>query len=164
MTFCTQCGHNNSASASSCEKCGAATGSPAEISSAHWACHFCNALTTADSNSCWNCHKLRDASTAANPNSKMLLAVGNIQNKYEVVGVVFGYSLRAGEGCSNSISLVSVFKDSVTRLEESAADLGADGVIHINFQQRDTIAKGCGGGKPASEVYAWGTAIKFVRD
>ena len=94
----------------------------------------------------------------------MLLAAGNVPYRYEVMGIVFGYSLRAGEGCNNSISLISVFKDAVTKLEESAKDVGADGVIHINFQQRDTVAKGCGGGKPASEVYAWGTSIKFIRD
>jgi uncharacterized protein YbjQ (UPF0145 family) len=94
----------------------------------------------------------------------MLLAAGDVQYRYEVLGIVFGYSLRSGEGCNNSISLVNVFHDATTALEATAKQKGAEGVIHINFQQRDTMAKGCGGGKPASEVYAWGTAIKFIRD
>ncbi len=94
----------------------------------------------------------------------MLLAAGDVQHRYEVMGVVFGYALRSGEGCNNSISLIAVFQEATAALENSAKGKGAEGVIHINFQQRDTIAKGCGGGKPASEVYAWGTAIKFIRD
>ena len=88
-------------------------------------------------------------------------SAGELSEPYEVIGLTFGYAIRSGEGCSNSLDNLSVFQEASKSLELAAAESGADAIIHINFQQRDTVTSNCGAsGKPAVEVYAWGTAVR----
>jgi uncharacterized protein YbjQ (UPF0145 family) len=95
------------------------------------------------------------------PSSPLLKSTGDIPEPYDVLGIVYGYRLRAAEGCANQVAILDAFKEAGHSLDESAIALGGDAVINVNFLQRDTSASSCGNtGKPATEVYAWGTAVK----
>jgi uncharacterized protein YbjQ (UPF0145 family) len=47
-------------------------------------------------------------------------------------------------------------------LHASAIASGGDGVIHVNFDYRQSSTNmGCNNVKPTFEVYGWGTAVKL---
>jgi uncharacterized protein YbjQ (UPF0145 family) len=92
----------------------------------------------------------------------LLKSTGDIPNSYEVIGLVYGYRLRSAEGCANQVAILDAFKEAADTLDESALAVGGDAVINIGFLQRDTATANCGySNKPATEVYAWGTAVKL---
>ena len=99
-------------------------------------------------------------SDAGTRNSSVLKSTGDIPESYEVLGLVYGYRLRSAEGCANQVAIIDAFKEAASTLDESTRAMGGDAVIHIGFLQRDTSASSCGSSKPASEVYAWGTAVR----
>lgn len=92
----------------------------------------------------------------------LLKSTGDIANAYDVIGLVYGYRLRSAEGCANQVAILDAFKEAAETLDDSAAAVGGDAVINIGFLQRDTATANCGyTNKPATEVYAWGTAVKL---
>lgn len=97
----------------------------------------------------------------------MLMAAGDIQDRYQVIGLVFAVASRTPEqkGCSVPVlGLGQTYQDASTALESAAAARGADAVIHIGFEHRyATATTGCGGPTTAFEVYSWGTAVKLLQ-
>ncbi|MGE6698101.1 heavy metal-binding domain-containing protein [Hyphomonas sp. NPDC076900] len=97
----------------------------------------------------------------------MLMAAGDIHDRYEVIGLVFGVASRTPEskGCSAPVlGLGQTYEDAAAQLRTTAQARGADAVIHVGFEHRYSTANtGCGGPTVAFEVYAWGTAVKLVR-
>jgi hypothetical protein len=96
----------------------------------------------------------------------MLMAAGDIQDRYQVIGLVFAVASRTPEakGCSVPVlGLGQTYQDAATQLESAARVRGADAVIHIGFEHRYSAATtGCGASTTAFEVYSWGTAVKLV--
>jgi uncharacterized protein YbjQ (UPF0145 family) len=97
----------------------------------------------------------------------MLLATGNINEAYEVLGVVHAVVSKRAEkkGCSSTgLPVEAAYKEGTNALAAQASASGADGVIHIGYDYRMATARvGCGGGELVStfELYAWGTAIRL---
>jgi hypothetical protein len=96
----------------------------------------------------------------------MLAATGNINQPYQVIGLVHATASRTAKaaGCSGAggFPIKEAYQAVSTALEEAAAASGADGVIHIGYDYRmSTATMGCGGNEPVFEVYGWGTAIKL---
>lgn len=92
----------------------------------------------------------------------MIITKADLDRKYSVLGTVHGYAIEEAQGCSGKLALIKAFQTAESALSESAAAAGADAVVGLSFQQRDTRTTGCGSaGKPATEVYANGTAVKF---
>jgi hypothetical protein len=95
---------------------------------------------------------------------KLVRSTGDIPNPYETIGVVYGYKLRDAEGCNSRIAILDAFAEATDRAEDVAIASGADALIFINYLQRDVVAAGCTkAGRPATEVYCWGTAVRFRR-
>lgn len=94
----------------------------------------------------------------------MLIAAGNINRSYEVLGLAQAFTSRVEKaGCSGGgLPISEAYDDATKRLVKSAEDMGADGLIHINYSYRVSVVQACGqAGKQSFEVYAWGTAIRL---
>lgn len=87
----------------------------------------------------------------------MIYSTGEIENKYKVIDVVFGYSDSA-QGFE--------YASAKQNLGTVAEELDADAVIYISYNQREYIGtkKVCFQDQKESrfEIYAHGTAVKFV--
>ena len=97
-----------------------------------------------------------------------LIATGNINRLYDVLGVVHATVSRTtvSGGCRGDGGLpVQEAYEAVTEaLYQAAVASGGNGVIHVGYDYRVTTAQfGCKGTKPLFEVYGWGTAIRTVQ-
>ncbi|MCW3835602.1 hypothetical protein ACFQ1E_06285 [Sphingomonas canadensis] len=96
----------------------------------------------------------------------MLTAAGNINQDYEVIGIVHATASRVPEkaGCGSpaGIAIEAAYRDVTGSLQEAAARSGGDALIHVGYDYRmSTQQMGCNGVQPSFEVYAWGTAVKL---
>ncbi len=97
----------------------------------------------------------------------MLVAAGNINRDYDVLGVVHVAVSRTleGAGClkAGGLPTQAAYEAASQALAQAATASGGDGVIHVSFDYRMATTVGCGnaGQKPVFEVYGWGTAIKL---
>lgn len=97
----------------------------------------------------------------------MLTAAGNINEAYEVIGVVHAMANRTpqseGFGKPKVMPVMAAYEDALSRLKDAAKRSGANGLIHISYEQRVAVGNrpGCTGDRAEQvlEVYAWGTAI-----
>lgn len=95
----------------------------------------------------------------------MLIATGNINSDYEVLGVVHAVVTRAqktsGCGVPGGLPVQEAYEDVTRALHQAALNSGGNGVIHIGYDYRLSTANlGCNNVQPVFEVYGWGTAIK----
>lgn len=99
----------------------------------------------------------------------MLIAAGNINQEYEVIGVVHAVVSRlpakAGCGKPGALPVHEAYKAATKDLSDAAEASGANGLIHVSYDHRmsaASVASGCGSETRAVfEVYAWGTAIRL---
>lgn len=94
----------------------------------------------------------------------MLVAAGNINQAYDVIGIVHAVVTRPAKsgGCSSSGGLpVQEAYQAVTKaLEDAALRSGGTALIHVNYNYRiSTTNIGCNQDKAVFEVYGWGTAV-----
>jgi Putative heavy-metal-binding len=94
------------------------------------------------------------------PHGEVVVSSGPICAEYNVLGLVVGFASKT-EGCSGTIAVEGVYQMALQRLIEGARGRGANGLIHVNFQNRVASQAGCGSAKQVFEVFAWGTAIQF---
>ncbi|MFS2112099.1 hypothetical protein ACCC88_20570 [Sphingomonas sp. Sphisp140] len=97
----------------------------------------------------------------------MLTATGNINQPYEVIGVVHATAARVAEkgGCGNSrgIPVEAAYQAATVALQEAARLSNADALIHVGYDYRMATSQvGCNTAEPSFEVYAWGTAVKLT--
>jgi len=92
----------------------------------------------------------------------MLTSSGSIEEEYETIGLVVGFA-SSRQTWRGTVDVPKAYKASLQSLVESARARGADGVIHVSFQNRVAIGPGCAGSKQVFEVFAWGTAVKLRR-
>ncbi|PXA83880.1 hypothetical protein DMC25_17470 [Caulobacter sp. D4A] len=95
----------------------------------------------------------------------MLIAAGDIQTPYEVLGMVHTVVTRtpktSGCGAPGGLPVQEAYEAAAKALYEAAIASGGDGVIHVAYDYRmSTTNLGCNNVQPAFEVYGWGTAIK----
>jgi len=96
----------------------------------------------------------------------LLTATGNINQQYEVIGVVHATVVRPAKksGCNGvgGLPIQEAYEAVTKNLQEAARASGGNGVIHIGYDHRvSTTSVGCGGNsEPLFEVYGWGTAIR----
>jgi uncharacterized protein YbjQ (UPF0145 family) len=86
----------------------------------------------------------------------MITSAGDIKQNYESLGVLF-----ASYSSKKSFEYLSA----LAQLQKFASEKGADGVIHVNFNERSALGKeGCFGNDTVQifEVRCWGTMIKLV--
>lgn len=105
--------------------------------------------------------------TIAQPPPELkLIASGNINEAYQVLGLVHAVVSRPAPkatcGGFGGLPVQDAYQQAADSLHASALASGGDGVIHVNFDYRlSQRSFGCGQAEtPVFEVYAWGTAIK----
>lgn len=96
----------------------------------------------------------------------MLLAAGNINDPYEVIGILHTTIAKQAvkSGCSgNTLPVEQAYREATQALSKLGATAGASGVIHIGYDYRiSTTRTGCSSDTTANfELYAWGTAIRL---
>ena len=97
----------------------------------------------------------------------MLVASGNINADYDVLGMVHTVVVRAqtNAGCNGKgggLPVQEAYQEATRALHASAVASGGDGVIHVCFDYRQSSTNiGCNNTKPTFEVYGWGTAVKL---
>ena len=98
----------------------------------------------------------------------MLTASGNINDPYEVIGVVHAVVTRpqksAGCGQEASLPIQEAYEAVTDELAKAAERSGGNALIHIGYDYRISVASfGCNQTKPVFEVYGWGTSVKVKR-
>lgn len=94
----------------------------------------------------------------------MLLTSGPIDEKTETLGLVFAMGASVAEGCSDQINAIAAYQNANNELKKLAKEMNADAIVCINYQNRNAVSNSCGSrGKQVFEVYAWGTAVRFVK-
>jgi uncharacterized protein YbjQ (UPF0145 family) len=92
----------------------------------------------------------------------MIVTKEDLKQSYTVIGTVHGYAVEEAKGCSGQLANIKAFQRAEASMAEAATASGADAVVGLSFQQRDTRTAGCSSaGRPATEVYASGTAVKL---
>ena len=97
----------------------------------------------------------------------MLIASGNINQEYEVLGLVHTVVVKQqnSAGCNGKgggLPVQTAYTDAGQALHAAAIASGGDGVIHVGFDYRQSaVSIGCNNTKPTIEIYGWGTAIKL---
>ncbi len=102
----------------------------------------------------------------------LLSTTDNLEKKYEVLGLVKGNTIQSrhvgrdimagfkqiigGEIKSYTQMLDKARQQAVKRMEDEAKELGADAIIEIRFTTSSIM-------QAASEVLAYGTAIKYLQ-
>lgn len=93
----------------------------------------------------------------------MITATGNINQDYEVIGVLTISVIKPQKtGCSGGgLPVDAAYQEAVAGLVALADQRDANGVIHIGFEHRvSTTSVGCGNSSANFELYAWGTAVR----
>jgi uncharacterized protein YbjQ (UPF0145 family) len=96
----------------------------------------------------------------------LIAATGNINERYEVIGVVHAVITRAQKrgGCGRpaGLPIQEAYEAATKALVAAARESGGNGVIHIGYDYRlSSTGWGCNAKQPVIEVYAWGTAIEL---
>jgi hypothetical protein len=96
----------------------------------------------------------------------MLIAAGNINSQYDVLGMVDTVVVRpqTSPGCSGQggLPVQEAYLEAATALHAAAISSGGDVVIHVGFDYRmSSTNMGCNNTKPVFEVHGWGTAIRL---
>ena len=97
----------------------------------------------------------------------MLVASGNINQPYDVVGMVHAVVVRpqTRAGCGGKgggLPVQEAYQDAAKSLHAAAVASGGDGVIHVGFDYRQSsVTVGCSNAKPTFVVYGWGTAVRL---
>lgn len=96
----------------------------------------------------------------------MLVATGNINQPYEVLGVVHAVATRTpkqgGCGGTTGIPVQEAYEAVTDALSLAAKASGGDAVISVGYDHRMSSANlGCNNVQPCFEVYGWGTAVKL---
>ena len=94
------------------------------------------------------------------PAGQVVVSSGPICADYHVLGLVVGFASKT-EGCGGAIAVEAVYHTALQRLIEGARSRGANGLMHVSFQNRVASQAGCGSAQQVFEVFAWGTAIQF---
>lgn len=90
----------------------------------------------------------------------MLLSTGDIKDNYQVIDLVFA-SGNSTESFLKNCNPMQAYQKVSQLLAQTAADAGADAVIHIRFDLRVTTTSGVFSPNQAFEVYGYGTAVKL---
>jgi uncharacterized protein YbjQ (UPF0145 family) len=93
----------------------------------------------------------------------MLLATGPINEPTETLGVVIAMGTSVASGCAGLVNPMEAYQKANNALKDLGREMRADAVISVNYQLRSAVSRSCGSnGRQVFEVYASGTAVKFL--
>jgi len=93
--------------------------------------------------------------------AEIKVTTGDIKRDYEIERVIFNIGASV-ESWFNSASPDRAFREAEAQLKVQANDLGCDAVIYTQFEHRVTVSQGVISSNQGIEVFAYGTAIKFI--
>lgn len=157
-----------------------------------WKCPKCNALVSVTQAACGNCKTQKGAviqqtSTAGQqtgpvgqPGKDIILSTGDIKRDYKILSIVFAAGIQkfGGKGFFKLDSgyikdkeynemIETVYASAIQIFKEKARAVGADAVVHCNFdiEQIELLEKGlvtAGGSALRIQVFCTGTAVQLL--
>lgn len=95
--------------------------------------------------------------------SKIKVSTSSVSQQFEVVDVIFAFDSHKEGFLDNGADPTKAFVKVVNRLRSICADLGGDAVINCQFDYRYAVGSSLvGNAKQVIEIYAYGTAVKFI--
>lgn len=91
----------------------------------------------------------------------MIIATGDIKQNYQIIDTIFAMDSHK-EGFLASADPGKAFVGVKAQLEKKCKSLGGDAVINCEFEYRNAVGEGMIGKKQIIEIFAYGTAVKFV--
>lgn len=92
---------------------------------------------------------------------KVTLSTGDVPFDYEIIDVIFAYG-NSSESLFQGANPMQAYERVSMRLEQIAAQMGADAVIWIRYDYRVALNQGLIASNQVFEVFAYGTAVKLA--
>jgi len=90
------------------------------------------------------------------------VSTGNINKDYEVIDAIFALDSHKEGFFSGAANPEKAFDGVKEQLRKRCAELGGSAVISCQFEYRVALADGLLGKKQSIEIFAYGTAIRFI--
>ena len=94
-------------------------------------------------------------------NRKVTLSTGGIPFDYVIIDVIFAYG-NSSETFFKGANPMQAYERVSNRLEQIAAQMGADTVLWVQYDYRVALNQGLFGPNQVFEVFAYGTAVKLA--
>lgn len=96
-------------------------------------------------------------------NNLIKVSTSGVSRSFEVVDVIFAFDSHKEGFLESGADPTRAFVKVVNRLRSICAELGGDAVINCQFDYRYAVGESMmGNAKQVVEIYAYGTAIRFV--
>ena len=90
------------------------------------------------------------------------ISTGNITKAYEIIDCIFALDSHKEGFFSGAANPGKAFDGVKSQLRQRCSELGGDAVISCQFEYRNALADGVFGKKQAIEIFAYGTAVKYL--
>ena len=92
----------------------------------------------------------------------IVISTGNISREYEVLDSIFALDSHKEGFFSGNVDPGKAFDGVKRQLQDKCNALGGDAVISCQFEYRNALADGMFGKKQAIEIFAYGTAVRYL--
>jgi hypothetical protein len=92
----------------------------------------------------------------------IIISTGDIKEPYVVIDAIFALD-ASKEGFLSGVDPGKAFAGVKSQLTSTCKRLGGDAVINCQFEYRNALAGGLLGKKQCIEIFAYGTAVKFLQ-
>lgn len=104
----------------------------------------------------------KESTTAPQQSLKHItLSTGGINCNYEIIDAIFAVDSHS-EGFASVADPNKAFAGVKKQLSDKCRSIGGDAVIDCEFEYRNAIEEGLMSKKQVIEIFAYGTAVKFV--
>lgn len=91
----------------------------------------------------------------------VIISTGDIRQNYEIIDTIFAMDSHK-EGFLQAADPNKAFEGVKEQLRKKCAALNGDAVINCEFEYRVAVADGMMSKKQVMEIFAYGTAVKFI--
>lgn len=94
----------------------------------------------------------------------IMITTGDIRDQYEILDAIFAMDFHK-EGFLSSADPEKAFDKVKADLKSKCQNIGGDAVVNCQFQYRVSVGTGMlGGAKQVIEIFAYGTAVRIIRN
>jgi len=90
------------------------------------------------------------------------ITTGNISKNYEIIDAIFALDSHKAGFFTGAADPGKAFDGVKGQLRERCSQMGGDAIISCQFEYRNALADGVFGKKQAIEIFAYGTAVKYL--
>lgn len=91
----------------------------------------------------------------------IIISTGDIRKNYEIIDTIFAVDSHK-EGFMQAADPNKAFEGVKEQLRKKCTSLKGDAVINCEFEYRVAVADGIMSKKQVMEIFAYGTAVKYV--